>query len=59
MTDSDQRTVLVVDDEEFDRVRLRAILDDAGYRLLTASSGREAVMTFTDHQVAAVGRRTL
>lgn len=48
------KRVLVVDDEESDRVRLEAILDKAGYRIVTASSGREAVTTFLDHRVVAV-----
>lgn len=48
------RRVLIVDDEESDRVRLAAMLRDSGYQISTASSGREAVTTFADHPVAAV-----
>ena len=35
--------ILVVDDVNTDRINLESILHDAGYQVLTAASGREAV----------------
>ena len=35
--------ILVVDDVATDRMHLREILSDAGYQVITASSGREAL----------------
>jgi DNA-binding response OmpR family regulator len=35
-------TILVVDDEEYIRQLFQRILEDAGYRVLTASNGQEA-----------------
>lgn len=35
--------ILVVDDTNTDRLNLQSILDDAGYQVVTAASGREAV----------------
>lgn len=53
MTD-ERRTVLVVDDEEADRVTIAALLDEAGYRVVTAVSGREALLAFVEHPIRAV-----
>ncbi len=35
--------ILVVDDTNTDRLNLQSILNEAGYQVVTASSGREAV----------------
>jgi CheY-like chemotaxis protein len=35
--------ILVVDDVATDRMHLREILTDAGYQVITAASGREAL----------------
>ena len=39
----DIEKVLVVDDSTIDRMNLQNIISDAGYTVITASSGREAV----------------
>jgi CheY-like chemotaxis protein len=38
-----QATVLVIDAEHWVRVRLRRLLEDSGYRVSTATSGRDAL----------------
>ena len=48
--------VLVVDDEAFIRETARQTLEEAGYRVLTASGGQEGLAVLADHlnEVAAV-----
>jgi PAS domain S-box-containing protein len=50
------QTVLVVDDEESVRRVLRSTLEKAGYQVLVAANGREALTVYTDRgpQIAAV-----
>ncbi|MCO5172057.1 MAG: PAS domain-containing protein [Planctomycetes bacterium] len=48
-TAADRPTVLVVDDERHVRSVARIALEESGYRVLTASDGREAVELFTAH----------
>lgn len=50
------RTVLLVDDEEAILQMTSAALEDAGYRVLSAKDGTEAIRTFSAHRkdVAAV-----
>jgi signal transduction histidine kinase/ActR/RegA family two-component response regulator/HAMP domain-containing protein len=43
-------TILVVEDESVLREMARDFLKDAGYRILEASSGREALQVWTTHQ---------
>ncbi|TAL18413.1 response regulator [bacterium] len=40
---ADVKTVLVIDDEESERRSLKSYLESAGYRVVTASSGRKAI----------------
>jgi PAS domain S-box-containing protein len=49
-------TVLVVDDEELVRRVLRGSLEKAGYRILEAPNGKEALAVYAEHgrQIAAV-----
>jgi two-component system CheB/CheR fusion protein len=42
-------TILLVEDEEMLREPVKAILEDKGYRVITASDGVEAVETYTAH----------
>ena len=50
MTTADnKKTVLVVDDEEHIRILLRRILEGAGYSVITANNGREALEKLTDN----------
>lgn len=46
--------ILIVDDEESDRLLLQGILARAGYRTLVASGGEEALRTYLDAGVDAV-----
>lgn len=50
----DEPLVLVVDDDEDDRLSLGSVLDEAGYRVLTASSGRDALESFMDQPLRVV-----
>lgn len=43
MTKTEDKTVLVVDDEPNVRLYLRTILEDAGFTVITASDGEEAL----------------
>ena len=43
MTDKKQQHILIADDEDMLRKTLTAQLEDAGYRVSTASSGEEAI----------------
>ena len=43
------KTVLVVDDNELVRNLIVTILEDAGFEVLTAASGKEAIRLFADH----------
>jgi PAS domain S-box-containing protein len=45
-------TVLVVDDEETVRATTRRLLERGGYRVLTATDGRDALRVFREHQDA-------
>jgi CheY-like chemotaxis protein len=49
-------TILVVDDEEVVRSMARRILEQAGFDVLTAADGRDAVECFREHaaEVSAV-----
>ncbi len=46
----EQETILVVDDEAHVRKLLRRVLEEAGYSVLTASSGQEALDTLVQSQ---------
>ena len=48
-TDRRARIVLVAEDDEMVRELNRRILEEAGYRVLTAADGREAVEIFRSH----------
>jgi two-component system cell cycle sensor histidine kinase/response regulator CckA len=42
-------TVLVAEDEEFVRVFTKRVLEKAGYRVIVADNGEEAVARFREH----------
>lgn len=46
--DENKTTVLVVDDEEYIRRLIARILNDAGYKVVTAASGKEALERLAD-----------
>jgi CheY-like chemotaxis protein len=46
--------ILIVDDEELDRVLLRAVLEHGGHSLLFAGDGRTAINVFKLNQVDVV-----
>lgn len=46
-----QSTILVVDDTASDRLLLTELLKSAGYRILSASSGLEALNLFNEHNI--------
>ena len=46
--------VLVIDDDAFIRETARQTLEEAGYRVLTASSGRQGLAVLAENAVAAV-----
>jgi CheY-like chemotaxis protein len=43
-------TVLVVDDEETIRISVQRMMERCGFSVLTASSGREAILVFREHR---------
>jgi len=51
-----KQTILIVEDEEAVRKMARAMLEQAGFAVLTATNGEEAVTTFAReaHQISAV-----
>jgi PAS domain S-box-containing protein len=44
------RLIMVIDDENFILAAAKATLEDAGYRVVTAGEGAEALETFRQHQ---------
>jgi two-component system cell cycle sensor histidine kinase/response regulator CckA len=54
-TGGQDRLVLVVDDEDVIRELLKSALERAGYRVLTASDGAEAISIFGRHQTEIAG----
>lgn len=42
-------TILIVDDEQYVRQVTAKLLEDAGYRVLVATSGKDAIMTAQEH----------
>lgn len=46
--------ILIVDDDETDRVGLAAILQQAGHSVLTAADGEEALETFLSQRIHLV-----
>ncbi len=52
--DEDKTTILVVDDEEYIRRLISRILDDAGYKVVTAASGKEALDKLADSGINLV-----
>lgn len=53
-TEVDTATVLVVDDKQENLVAMRAVLDPLGYRLLTATSGEEALRHLLTEEVSLI-----
>jgi DNA-binding response OmpR family regulator len=49
-----QATLLVVDDEEYIRHLLQRILEEAGYRVITASNGNEAMVEILSNEISLV-----
>jgi DNA-binding response OmpR family regulator len=47
-------TILVVDDEEYTRELLRQILEEANHRVVTASTGNEAIDKISSSDVSLV-----
>ncbi|MDO8577700.1 MAG: response regulator transcription factor [Dehalococcoidales bacterium] len=52
--DENKTTILVVDDEEYIRRLISRILDDAGYQVVTAASGKEALDRLADSGINLV-----
>ncbi len=52
--DENKTTILVVDDEEYIRRLISRILDDAGYKVVTAASGKEALDRLADSEINLV-----
>lgn len=50
--DSTKQTVLVVEDEELMRTILRQLLEDAGYRVVTADSAESAIDAYSANDVS-------
>lgn len=46
--------ILIVDDAAFMRMRLKKMLEEAGYEVVEAANGQEAVATYAEHHPAAV-----
>jgi CheY-like chemotaxis protein len=51
---ADPQTILCVDDEEPGLEMRRILLESAGYRVLTAKSGREGIRIFNSEKIDAV-----
>jgi CheY-like chemotaxis protein len=49
-----QKTILCVDDNQSSLKICKIILEDFGYKVLTASSGREGLEVFASHAIDAV-----
>jgi DNA-binding response OmpR family regulator len=49
-----QATLLVVDDEEYIRHLLQRILEEAGYHVITASGGHEAMVALLSNKIDLV-----
>jgi len=49
-----QKTLLCVDDNQSSLKMCKMVLEDFGYKVLTASSGREGLEVFASHAVDAV-----
>jgi CheY-like chemotaxis protein len=47
-------TVLIVDDDETDRILMRTILEEAGHDLFVAVNGQEAMKLFLRHPIDVV-----
>jgi CheY-like chemotaxis protein len=54
MTASGRLTVLVVDDDKLARHTLRHMLEHAGFTVVLAATGRQALKTFQERPIAAV-----
>jgi CheY-like chemotaxis protein len=54
MTASGRLTVLVVDDDKLARHTLRHMLEHAGFAVVLAATGRQALKTFQERPIAAV-----
>ena len=52
MPESTKQTVLVVEDEELMRTILRQLLEDAGYRVVTADSAESAIDAYSANDVS-------
>ncbi len=52
--EENKTTILVVDDEEYIRRLISRILDDAGYKVVTAASGKEALDRLADSEINLV-----
>ncbi|WP_020559943.1 response regulator [Thiofilum flexile] len=46
---STQRTVLIADDSQTERVKLRQTLEQAGYKVIEVQSGNEAKLAAVEH----------
>jgi two-component system, cell cycle sensor histidine kinase and response regulator CckA len=51
--ETDRKTILLVDDHPAARKSMQRFLLDAGYRILAASNGKEALKVFTEDSAAA------
>ncbi|BAY14884.1 multi-sensor signal transduction histidine kinase [Anabaenopsis circularis NIES-21] len=48
MTNQNSALILIVDDDDITRIHLRQLMEHAGYRVVEASNGYEAISTYTD-----------
>lgn len=48
------KLILIVDDEEADRIGLSAILEGAGYHVRPVESGHAAAMAYVEHRISLV-----
>lgn len=46
--------ILIADDAAFMRMRLKKLLDEAGYEVVEAANGQEAVSLYAEHRPSAV-----